>query len=539
MRPVQPHGAPDLPAAPGTCPFSGQGLGVTLTQVTVEGATVLRPGEVERAVADLLNRQLDLGVVCAVRDRVARLFADKGYRLTRVDVAPQTIHQGKLKLTATEGYIADIDAQRLKAMGPSAGMARDILQQLVQSGPAETRRPARWDELERAVLLTRDIPGAQIGVRLHAAPDGPGALEVVASAADRRRFDLTTGAQDMGSRELGQIAGFARLDANSFTPYADRSSLLLYGTATGRQKVAENIESLALALNGLRAESDITYANTQPRGRLAALGINGDFFDAKEALAYPFVRSETLDVRGRLGFEYVNQRNSLGTLQGNGGTPLLFHDKLRVAYAQGDVHWRPQRLKALDLTANVEVRQGIQGLGSSRAGDHDLSRAQGKSDATVVRGGAVARWTLGHVEAPVTGPFGRPWIQLVGQGQYAARPLLAYEEYQVGNYTIGRGFDPGAVSGDRAYGGQVEIGWPLNLKGFAVEPFAFFDAARVENINSFSATVRSLGGGLRATLPYNLRFEIYAAAPLTPALPHTPRPGTRLLASLTRVFSFR
>jgi hemolysin activation/secretion protein len=540
VQPVQARGATGLVAAPGTCPFAGQGLSVTLTQVKVEGATVLRPGEVERAVADLLNRRRDLGVVCAVRDRVAKLFADKGYRLTRVDVAPQTIHNGELKLTATEGYIADIDAQRLKAMGPSAGLARAILQELVQSGPIETRKPAKWDELERAVLLARDIPGAQIGVRLHAAPDGPGALEVVASAADRRRFDLTTGMQDLGSRELGEVAGFTRLDANSFTPYADQSSLLLFSTTTGRQKVAENVESVALGVSGLRAETDITYASTQPAGQLAPLGLNGDFFDAKAALIYPFVRSETLDVHGRLGFEVVDQRNSLGALQGeNGSIPLLFRDKLRVAAAQGDLHWRPRRLKALDVSANVEVRQGIQGLGSSQAGDPDLSRAIGKPDATVFREGAVARWTFGRLDTPASGLFGRPWIQLVGQDQYAPRPLLAYEEYQIGNYTIGRGFDPGAASGDRAYGGQVETGWPLNLKGLVVEPFAFLDAARVENIGGYNTTIASTGGGLRTTLPFNFRLEVYGANPMTAALPNTPRPGPRLLASLTRVFSFR
>ena len=539
VRPLQANGATGIAAASGTCPFAGQGLSVTLTQVKVDGATVLRPGEVERAVADLLNRRLDLGVVCAVRDRVAKLFVDKGYRLTRVDVAPQTIHNGELKLTATEGYIADLDAQRLKAMGPSAGLARAILQKLVQSGPIETRKPAKWDELERAVLLARDIPGAQIGVRLHAAPDGPGALEVVASAADRRRFDLTTGVQDLGSRELGEVAGFTRLDVNSFTPYADRSSLLLFSTTTGRQKVAENVESVALGLSGLRVETDFTYASTQPRGQLAPLGINGDFFDGKAALTYPFVRSETLDVRGRLGFEYVDQRNSLGALQGDGTVPLLFRDKLRVAAAQGDLHWRPRRLKALALDANFEFRQGIQGLGSSRAGDPDLSRAQGQPGATVLREGAVARWTFGRLDVPASGLFGHPWIQLVGQDQYAPRPLLAYEEFQVGNYTIGRGFDPGAVSGDRAYGGQVEAGWPVNVRGLVVEPFAFVDAARVENIHSYATTIASTGGGLRSTLPFNFRLEVYGGVPMTAALPNTPRPGARLLASLTHVFSFR
>lgn len=535
--PVKPAKSAPLEVASAACPFAGQGLSVTLTQVAVSGATVVRQGEIDRAVAGFLHRKLDLGVVCAVRDRVAKLFVDKGYRLTRVDVAPQTIHDGRLLLTATEGYVASVDTQRLKPMGRSAALAQGSFGRLQQGGAVATHKPTRWDDIERAVLLARDIPGAQIGVRLHAAPDGPGALELVASAAERRKFDLTTGVQDLGGPELGETAAFARLDANSFTRFAERSSLLLYGTTTGRQKVIENIESVGLGLNGLRAETDVTYASTQPRGRLAPLGLNGDFFDAKIGLTYPFIRRESLDLRGRIGFEIVDQRNSLGALQGEGSVPLLFRDKLRVVAAEADLHWRPERLKALDVTASLEARQGVQGLGSSRAGDQDLSRAQGKPDASVIRANATARWTFGS--GPARGPFGNPWLQLTGQDQYAPRPLLAYEEYQIGNFTIGRGFDPGAASGDRAYGGQAEAGWPLLLARLPVEPFVFFDAARVENINGYASTIASTGGGVRATLPWSLRLEVYGATPLTPALPNTPEPGARLLASLTRVFSFR
>ncbi len=539
VRPVQAHGGAGLAPAPGACPFAGGGLSITLTKVTVEGATVLRTADVDRAVANLLNRRLDLSVVCVARDRVAKLFAAKGYRLTRVDVAPQTIHNGVLRLTATEGYIADVDSQRLKATGRSAGLARAILQKLVHGETVATHKPAKWAALERAVLLARDIPGAQIAVSLHAAPDGPGALEVAASAVDRRKFDLTTGMQALGSAELGEVAGYTRLDANSFTPFAERSSLLLFATTTGRQKVAENVESVALGLDGLRLETDITYANIQPRGRLAPLGIDGDFFDAKVALTYPVVRSEALDVHTRLGFELVDQRNSLGALQGDGSVPLLFRDKLRVAAAEADLHWRPERLKALDLHASLEVRQGIQGLGSSRAGDLFLSRAQGDPAAPVFREDISARWTFGRPDVPAKGLFGRPWIQLVSQSQYAPRPLLAYEDYQIGNYTIGRGFDPGAVSGDSAYGGQFETGVPLNVHGVVVEPFAFFDAAHLDYIHAYRTSIASTGGGLRSTLPYDFRLELYGGLPLTAALPSTPRPGARLLATLTRVFSFR
>lgn len=527
--------APALKLANPSCPFAGQGLRVTLSHVRVEGATLLTPDQVERATADLIGHDSDLAVVCLARDRVAKLFSDKGYRLTRVDLPPQRIENGQLKLVATEGYVSDLDTDGLSRMGPSAAIARAFL------APVVTHRPTPWAAVERAVLMARDIPGAEIGVQLHAAAAGPGAIELVASAAGRRRFDVSTGVQDLGSRELGEVAGFARVDANSFTHWGERSSLLLYGTTTGRQKVVEGIESAFLGASGLRGELDVTYAQTQPQGTISALGINGDFFDAKLGATYPILRSQALSLVARVGFEFVDQRNSLGALQGQGSTPLLFRDKLRVFSAQADAHWAPETLHWIGASANVEIRQGVDGLGSSRAGDADLSRAKGDPGATILRANASVRWTPLGRSAP--GAPGGPWVELTGLVQWTDQTLLAYEQFQIGNFTVGRGYDPGAATGDRAYAGQAQAGWPIGVHGFGtkavIEPFVFYDVARLENLTSYTTDIASWGGGARAVLPWSLRLEVTGAVPLKAPIPNAPAPGARLLASLTRVFSFR
>jgi hemolysin activation/secretion protein len=527
--------APKAPVpSPSLCPFAGQNLRVTLKHVTVQGATVVKPGEIDRVVAPLLGHDSDLSVVCQARDRVAKLFVDKGYRLTRVDLPPQRIQDGELKLTATEGYVSSVDTDGLSKLGPSAQLARDFL------APVVTHRPTPWNDVERAVLLARDIPGAEIGVQLHASPDGPGAIELVARAAGRRAIDLSTGIQDMGSRELGEVAGFARVDANSYTPWGERSSLLLYGTTTGRQKVAEGIESAFLGSTAARAELDVTYAQTNPQGAISALGIDGDFFDAKLGVTYPVLRSQSLNVVARAGFEFVDQRNSLGALQGLGTTPLLFRDKLRIFTVQGDLRWLPENVRWLTAGANVEVRQGVQGLGSSNKGDPDLSRAQGDPGATVVRASGNLRLTWGG--RPALGGLGGPWIEVNPQLQWTDQSLLAYEQYQIGNFTVGRGYDPGAASGDRAYATQVQAGWPLGFHtwGFrsVVEPYVFYDAAHLENFVGYHTTVESAGGGIRSVLPWSLHLDITGAAPLKAPIPNAPTPGARLLVSLTRVFSF-
>jgi hemolysin activation/secretion protein len=541
VPPARPPSAPiTAPNPGGACPFGGQGLTVTLTKVTVEGATVVTPTEVDAAVASLLGQKRDLAVVCEARDRVAALFARKGYRLTRVDLPPQRIESGVLKLTATEGYVASLDTGGLTPLGPSAALARAYFAGLTKE------RPTRWDDLERAVLLARDIPGAEVSVRVHAG--APGAVEVSASAPERRRFDLSLGLQHLGADETGATSVYGRLDANSFTRFGDRTSVVLFSSTNGDQKVVEGIESFNIGAHGLRAQAEVDYAKSTPGGALAPLQLDGDFLDASARLDYPVIRAQALNLVVGARFDYINQTNDIGILRGvTAGTPVLFNDRLRLLSADFDLRWRPENLQQLDAEVSGSVVQGLSGIGASQKGDPTLSRAQGDPQATILRLDGSVRITGGR---QVFARIGGPWLEFRGSSQWANHPLTAYEEFQIGNYTIGRGFSPGAASGDRAIGGQIEAGWRFaySLDGTTarqrrlwVEPYGFVDAAHLWNldIGGYSTDIASAGGGVRALLPWSVQIDVAYADPLTRAFPGAPASKGRLLLTLTRVFSFR
>jgi hemolysin activation/secretion protein len=526
------------PRAAGSCPFGGQGLSVTLTRVIVDGATVITADEIHGAVADLLGAPHDLNVVCQARDRVAALFARKGYRLTRVDVPPQRIEDGVLRLQATEGSVSRLDTDGLASLGPSAALAQAYFEPLLK------KKPTSWNDIERAVLLARDIPGSEIGVRIHGG--APGTVELVADARPRRKFDLSVGVQHMGTEELGPWAVYGRLDANSFTRFGDRTSLVLFSTTTGDQKVVEGVESFNIGSSGLRAQAEVDYARTTPEGALAPLKIDGDFVDTSFKLDYPLIRTQALSlfIGGR--FDYINQNNDLGILRGIvPGEPVLFKDKLRLLTADADLRWRPESAPQLDFEISGSVVKGISGLGASHPGELTLSRIQGDPQATVLRTDASLRWTFNGRQGFLR--KGGPWVEGRLSGQWADHPLTAFEEFQIGNYTIGRGYTPGAASGDRAIGGVFEAGWrftyragPKGQPGW-LEPYAFVDAAHVQNldIGGYSSTIASVGGGVRALLPWQLQLDVAYASPLERPFPGAPNPDGRVLLSLSRVFSFR
>ena len=537
---VPPRTNPEKPLAKfdpnGACPFAGHNLSITLTRVIVDGATAVTAAEVDRIVAPYLHSTRDLAIVCEVRDRIAALYIAKGYRLTRIDLPAQRIANGELHLQATEGFVTDVDGARLARTGPSAALAKAYLDQAVG------KRPTPWEDIERAVLLTRDIPGSAIGIRLHAVRGVPGGVELQAEAEDRRRFDLSTGFQFLGSQELGRGTLYGRLDANSFTPYGDRTSIVLLGSTNLAQRVVEFTESADIGASGLRGEAEVDYSQSNPKGALSPLKISGDFLSSRVGFTYPFIRSQPLDIIGGTHFEYIDQNNDLGLFQGAPSGTTLFKDRLRIATVEVDTRWRPETVPALVANLRVELRQGLEVFGASHAGDPNLSR-DGVPDATVVRGDGSARWTfVGGAAAGAS-----PWIEVRGSGQWANNPLLAYEQFQIGNYTIGRGYDPGAASGDRAIGGQVEVGWPLALKfsrrwtPFRIEPYAFYDTAYLTNLGTggYSTRIASTGAGARLKLPFGFLLDAAYADPLVRPLPGSVKPPERLIFTLNRTFSFR
>jgi hemolysin activation/secretion protein len=127
------------------------------------------------------------------------------------------------------------------------------------------------------------------------------------------------------------------------------------------------------------------------------------------------------------------------------------------------------------------------------------------------------------------------------RAQYTDKPLLSFEDFSAGNYTVGRGYDPGALLGDRGYGTQLEMRYgsriPASASRPAIEGYAFWDHAHVSHLaSSIIVTQRqylnSVGAGARVNWD---RFVLDAglAFPLTRVGPLNRRPDPRLLVSLT------
>ena len=127
--------------------------------------------------------------------------------------------------------------------------------------------------------------------------------------------------------------------------------------------------------------------------------------------------------------------------------------------------------------------------------------------------------------------------------------LLAYEDFGVVNLTIGRGYDPSALSGDKGWAVSAEsrigpvvlpkVGYgPWASSPIAAAAFAFLDTGHVDAVaaHGLSRTVRSVGGGVSFVVAPRARVEVFYAHPIDRIVSTArTKPGDRIMVSLVAI----
>lgn len=493
--------------------------------VRFDGLKQVSPDALSDSWADFANREVPVSVLCEIRDRAATALRAMGY-LAAVQVPPQRIEKGG----TVRFDILMARLVRVEVRGDAGNSERLIAGHL----EALTGQPVfNSHEAERHLLLARDLPGYDVRLALRPAGTAPG--EVVGEVrVTRERVRVDVNIHNLGSRSAGRFGGLARVQFNDLTGMGDSTTLSLFNTAqTSGQTVLQAGHSMALNSSGLRLSGDVTYAWSEPD---IGADVKSETLIASVAASYPLIRRQAKNLSASGGIDIVDQDVRLG------GIPL-FEDRLRVLFARLDGGMSdPESLASTlgysaaeprwRIGGSVELRHGIAGLGASSRSDVDLSRVGADPSAFVLRASASGEFRPVPAIAFVVAP----------RAQYSADPLLSFEEMSAGNYTVGRGYDPGIIAGDKGLGFATEARMgsimPHSPQDLALQPFAFFDAAWMWNEDAGLAgtgplKAYSTGGGVRGAWGNRARFDLTLAVPLHRSALQTRRGDARLLFSVT------
>jgi hemolysin activation/secretion protein len=505
------------------CPLASPefaGIRFKVTSVVFAGLDKLPDMDLSGSYRDFIGTDQPVAVICEIRDRAATTLRKAGY-LAAVQVPPQKIADGAVRLDV---MLARLTRIQIKGdAGASEGALLRYLNKLTEDPVFNTKKA------ERYLLLAKDVPGLDVRLALRPVEGAPGEVLGEVSVRNTPVFaDLTV--QNYGSRAIGRYSGLARVQINGLTGLGDATTVSFFATPEFReQKVLQLAHTMRIGGEGLTLNGGFTYGWTNPTVTGATSDFHSRTLVASLELQYPFVRSQAFNVYGAGGIDLVNQDVDFGAIR-------LNRDRLRVAYARLDLnglskasligrdgftpyepHW--------NWGLSLEARQGLNVLDASRscagaaaaaclgAGGVTPSRVEGSATSTVFR----ASGELDYRPVPAI------TLSIAPRLQYSMDTLLSYEEYSGGNYTIGRGYDPGALIGDSGVGVRTELRlgsqFPKEPRGTAVQPYAFFDAAWVWNrdkafVGLDPQKLFSVGGGIRATLHDMVRIDALVAVPL-------------------------
>ncbi len=518
--PPVPHGDRDLfsIAPSGPCPLSESALTFTLKSVVFSGATADQQAALTYAYAADVGRTIPVSEICAIRDTASRILFNRGI-LARVEIPEQRIADGNVQMEVIEAKIVNV---RVRG---DAGPVQDLVESYVDKLRGLT--PFDLNKAQRYLLLASDLPGVKIqaAIRPSTTSTDRGAVDIDVTVR-REDYDAIFNVQNLGSEPVGRWGGLVRGDLNSFTRLGEQTSLTLYSVLdSDEQRVIQFVETAHFGSEGLAGRLSLVYGETQPGGVLKPLALDSTAFVGEGELSYPLIRARRKNLSIAGGFDWVDQKTEVGT------AGVLTDESLRIFYLRADGDIRPWVAdRPLQIEGSLELRKGIEGLGSSKAGQFTLSRFDGHPDAFVVRARGAAEYALASKFA-LRGTF---------QAQYANEALLSYEEMPVGDLTIGRGYDPSSVSGDKGIAGSIEgkFGpWRVTPK-VLMAPYVFYDAARVSNydVGSIDQTLTSAGVGVRVRLSDWFTFDLAYAHPFDRIAPSLPKPDPRILVSLTARF---
>jgi hemolysin activation/secretion protein len=510
-----------------------QSIHLVLRDVQFDGLRGLTREQLASAYSPFIGRDVPISVVCEIRDRAATILRAAGY-IAAVQVPEQRIAEGNVRFTVLMAHLTSVRV-RGDATGAEsviAGYLNQLTRQVVFN---------RYDA-ERYLLLASDLPGYNVRLTLRPAGTVPG--DVIGDVTVQRTpayadFNL----QNAGSKSLGRWGGLLRGQVYGLSGLGDRTLFSVFSTTDLKEQQTVQVgHDFHLGPSGLSIADTFTYAwakPTIPDATVLARTLLNTF-----EVGYPLIRRQAMSLRGSAGMDYVNQDVRLNHVLD------LSRDRLRVGflrlgfdsqktdftsagYSQAEPPWR--------ASAIFELRQGMHILGATDCGpgfvdctgltDVRPSRLEGRFNATVFR------YTM-YGEAR---PIPKLTLALGVRAQYAWKPLPSFEEFSAGNYTAGRGYDPGALLGDLGVGSQAEIRYgskiPPSARRPGIEGYAFWDHAEARNrdvlvVVAGSTHLNSVGGGARVNFD---RFSLDAslAVPLTRVGIDNKRPDPRFLLSLT------
>jgi len=487
LPPEQPEVQP-APAQPSPPPAPPEGAPVRVDEVHFEGVTVYNQATLQALAAGAVGTEVPRAKLDEIARALQTKYREDGYILTVVHGSFEgTKEHVVFVVRAVEGYIGEVKLQN--DIGPAGLLVYKILEHLTE------KRPVNNSDLERAILLSNDVPGVTVKAVLRHESAEPGSIELIAELS-RKKFSGFLDYDNRGSPEAGPNEMLVSGSTNSFTSLGEQFQALMFTTFNREQIFGQVNADTFLFSDGLHLHTYFGAGNNQPGGILANTGYNGDLSIGGGELSYPLVRSRRFNWYINGDVDKYDSNISIGST----GNLTLSASHLLMGRLGSAVDVQDALL--FDFPAatsfHIKVSRGLVGTSDTRP-SNDVHFNKVSGDLTRVQN----LWNIGEVGTA---------LKLAIGGQYSDDILPTSEKFYFGGNQWGRGFWNGEITGDRALATTIEAeenyvytGLPFLGDDEGKVPaqfYQFWDYGRSYNLGSgdLDTTIQSLGLGLRTDL---------------------------------------
>ncbi len=466
LQPARP--APTIQTQPQEAP-AGAATSKTLTvqQFEFAGNTLFSGAELSELVKGYVNRPVTLLDIFEAADKVADFYVSKGYTLASVNVPPQKIEQGTVRLLVSEGRIARIAAEDNKLY--TTEQITDYL------GEVRTGTVYQGTTLAERVRNLNTLPGLQAKAIVR-----PGERYGTSDLVIKTVEDPISGSMivdNYGRESIGEVRFSAFAQINNPLKVGDQLQLLLLRSEENLLRYGYAAYSLPLNNSGSRvtasagiAEFDVKDNNlVDGENKSARLTINHPLrVTPNSRLGVNIGGSRTIANSDFGGFSFSNTSISLLEL---GADYSYNHADLAVTQAVFSLATNFKELERADLNppAGERVSAG--------------QRLRAEIDVQHLR--------------PLVKGF---QLYLHVNGVYSPDPLSDITAFSLGGPNGVRGYPASEVRGDRGYFGQLGFNFPVAVGGARITPRVFADSGKVFSVDPLPAatdekTLTSVGFG--------------------------------------------
>lgn len=472
-------------------PEGAKDITFVLKGITIEGGTVYSDKELAAYYEEYLGKTIALDKIWEIAAAITEQYRADGYFLSRAYVPAQETGNGRMTIRIAEGYVDAVEV-------PPAVEKSSAVKSIIAKITAE--RPTRLRTLERQHLLLRDLPGmANYQGTLTSQPKGDGAVKLIFSERKGKTRPAFISFDNYGSRYLGPhevTAGWR----GALVPMQETSITAAVSLPT-KKLGAVNLTHRIPLREDVSLDLAAGYTTSEPGYTLAPQEIESKAVNTGVGVTYQAIRQRRENLQ--LGAS-IDARNSKSTILNS----TLSKDKVRAARLKA-TYDRTDNWQGYNA-ASATLSRGIDGLGSSKANDANLSRAGAKPDFTKL-----------ELEYKRLQMINADWSGLLAlSGQKASGSLYSSEEFGFGGQSFGRAYDQSEITGDEGVAASLEMryhGVP-SWHAISMMPYGFYDIGKVWNRNSSQTaaiSASSAGLGMRLNHENGMSGSLQMAVPMT------------------------